>query len=150
MKKTGIKNPFDASVSLVTAQTVKKTDGQAKKETKSKSTDKIKIFLACVPSLEDAKNDLKVIVDEVENSIKGDVQSFIEQISSIQNRVLEFTQMAIAEGVNESVEEPAPMDGDVKEVSLPDILMDKLSGSEIAKIVLSDVNFNKNGKILLR
>lgn len=156
MNKTGMRNPFDASVSLVTAQTVvKKQPGTSEKAVKEpKTTDKIKVFLACVPSLEDAKNDLKEIVDQVDDTVRTEVESFISQIEGIQVKVLEFTQMTISQSVTEKAETPAPategsqtMDSAAVQANLADVLAGRIEDSEIAKIVLADVEFS-GGKII--
>jgi len=157
MNKTGMNNPFDASVSLVTAQTVVKRktgDEKVEKVKEPKTTDKIKVFLACVPSLEDAKNDLKEIVDQVSEEVRAEVESYISQIEGIQVKVLEFTQMTIsessmakAEDVPAEVAAPETSDSALVQDSLSDVLAGRVADSEIAKIVLADVEFS-GGKIV--
>ena len=149
-----MRNPFDASVSLVTAQTVvKKQPGASEKTEKvkePKSTDKIKVFLACVPSLEDAKNDLKEIVDQVDEGVRTEVESFISQIEGIQVKVLEFTQMTISQGASVKSEVPEgseTSDSTALQANLSDILAGRMEDSEIAKIVLADVEFS-GGKVV--
>ena len=156
MNKTGMTNPFAASVSLVTAQTViKKQPGadKAEKVKEPKSTDKIKVFLACVPSLEDAKNDLKEIVDQVDEGVRAEVDSFISQIEGIQVKVLEFTQMTISQSATtkpetaESASVPESSasetsDASINQASLADVLASRIDDSEIAKIVLANVGFS--------
>lgn len=150
-----MKNPFDMTLSLVTAQTVvkKQPAGDKDKQIKeTKSTDKIKIFLACVPSLEDAKNDLKEIVDEVDEGVRAEVDSFISQIEGIQVKVLEFTQMTISQGSSKKDAAVAPEAAVAPaaapaEASLADVLASRIEDSEIAKIVLANVGFS-GGKII--
>jgi hypothetical protein len=147
---TGMKNPFDVTTSLVTAKTVvKKQPGAVEPQVKEpKSTDKVKIFLACVPSLEDAKADLKETIDQVDEAIRAEVESFIKQIEAIQVKVLEFTQMTISQGA--SAEEVVPgveTDKPTAPASLSDVLAGRMCDSDIAKIVLADVEFS-GGKIV--
>ena len=147
MNKTGMRNPFDASVSLVTtAETIVKKDSE-KGAGKPKTTDKIKVFLACVPSLENAKNDLLDIIDQVDEETKAEVESYVRQIEAIQVSVLKFTQMTISQSVAPK-EEPVNTEAVTEATpSLAEVLAGKIADSEISKMVLSDVEF-KGGKIV--
>ncbi len=153
MKKTGMNNPFDASVSLATiAETIVKKDSSEKQTKEPKTTDKIKVFLACVPSLENAKTDLLDIIDQVDEETKAEVEGFIKQIEGIQVGVLKFTQMTISQSVvaKETAPQVAPQSAEQAQQaspSLSDVLTGKVAESEIEKIVLSDVHFS-GGKIV--
>ena len=145
-----MRNPFDASVSLVTAQTIVKKDSEEKASKEPRTMDKIKVFLACVPSLEDAKTDLKEVIDQVDESVKAEIDSFIEQIEQIQVKVLEFTQMTISRNSEGKVEAKLVPEVDAvpESASLSDVLASRIDDSEISKMVLADIQFS-DGKIIM-
>ena len=150
MKESKIGTQLGTANSLnKSAESVVKKDSSDKPR-EPKTTDKIKVFLACVPSLENAKTDLTDIIDQVDEATKKEVEGFIKQIEGIQVKVLEFTQMTITQTIMAKEPSPAPTQTQpgVQEHNLAELLAGKVAESEIEKIVLADVKFS-NGKLVV-
>lgn len=63
---------------------------------KEKKVDLVKVYLASIPSLETAKNDLESVLEGVQDdAIKGKVEGFIKSILQITEEILDLTKVAI-------------------------------------------------------
>ena len=68
----------------------------AGKEKTPREADVVKMELQCIPSLQDAKNDLIAVADAlVDGEMKSLVQQFISQIEKMQEQVLSLTMRSI-------------------------------------------------------
>jgi len=92
-------NPFGTQIRLVTAVKAEKTGREA---------DVVKMELQCIPSLQDAKNDLIGVGEALtEGDMKNLVQGFITQIEKMQEQVLALTMQSIKDAREIRKEVPA-------------------------------------------
>ena len=96
------KNPFGVTLAMndvaegAPKDVEKKTDKTDKPEKKPKSSDLVKIQLACVPSLENAKDDLNEVLETLEDeALKASVSGFLDQLEAIEEKVLALTMQGI-------------------------------------------------------
>ena len=96
-------SPVDLAPKEVTPapKKVEKGGGEkdAVKEKQVKRNDLIRVFLDCVPSLEDAKEDFQTVLQSLQNpEVQSQVEGYLAQIEEIQVSVLELTKGVIQEG----------------------------------------------------
>ena len=83
-------NPFGSKIVL--AENEQKPNQKKEK----KQTDLVKIHLACIPSLEDAKEKLTDVLESIEDGeLKNIVNAFVDQLEAIEERVLSLTMDGI-------------------------------------------------------
>lgn len=86
-------DPFGIQQQKIVLSAIKDSDNVVKKE---KKVDMVKIYLAAIPSLETAKNDLEAVMEGIQNEeIKTKIEGFIASILQITEEVLDLTKVAI-------------------------------------------------------
>jgi hypothetical protein len=102
-----MKDPFGTATSMIVLS-ADRAEPMAKRDAKdNKKANLVKIYLAAVPSLEDAKDALVEISDSVEDQeIKGKVEEFINSIFKITEDILDLTKVAVR-GVRQQAQEQA-------------------------------------------
>jgi len=88
--------PSTPPVEVAPEKTVEKGNKSKVSKGELSAIDRVKIYSACVPSLESAKDDLKEVLAEIEDSdTHQKISEFVDQIEGIQLAVLEFCKLAI-------------------------------------------------------
>jgi len=96
------KNPFGVTFAMDNASegthaaVEKKTEKTEKVEKKPKSSDLVKIQLACIPSLENAKDDLNEVMETLtDEALRKAVNGFLDQLETIEENILALTMQGI-------------------------------------------------------
>jgi hypothetical protein len=90
------KNPFATNLVLKVAEEAEVSKPDSKVEKKPKTVDLVKAHLACIPSLEKAKEDLtEVLTSLADEKLKDAVSNWISEIEKIEENVLSVTMQGI-------------------------------------------------------